>query len=372
MKIKSSKTHWLAIDSTHRVLRRASGTVAVLAVMAAAIGVPVITPEPTSGTNPVLAIARADCPPDCGPGGGGTPTGPPGGGTEFVPPSMPAMPAYEPGRGQPPLDQNNSISIYNSAAPQPSQAAQPSQTRAENQNGSYGRAANGEQQPINYQRAPTNQEINQDWQNLSHQQNKDPENQAREPKEEDPDKCRDPKEASITPIKTSGIITTRISVDSTAESASGLSSEELTQIVSEAMNRINTVSKAKFANFDESSLDLTPDLIISFDVLGATNAKGQTVDRAWYVSKDTVDAANNSDERMHPLLDNTVRVNASRIPELSDNHDRMVQMIMHEMLHGLGLHHSCAQTVMDSSGDPLVGPPWFAPEDLAQLKKIQG
>lgn len=173
MKIASSQTRWLAQESTRKVLRRASTTAAVLAVLAAAIGVPVMSPQPDSGTNPVLAIARADCPPDCGggPGNGGTPTGPPGGGTEFVPPSIPAMPSYDPGRGQPPLDQNNGISIYNSAAPQPSQAAQPSQAPVQNQDGSYGRAANGEQQPVNYNNAPNNQQINNDWQDLSNQLN---------------------------------------------------------------------------------------------------------------------------------------------------------------------------------------------------------
>lgn len=173
MKIASSQTSLLTKETTRKALRRASSTAAVLAVLAAAIGVPVITPEPPLGTNPVLAIARADCPPDCGggPGNGGTPSGPPGGGTEFVPPSMPAMPPYEPGRGQPPLDQNNGISIYNSAAPQPSQAAQPGQVSAQNRDGSYNRAANGEQQPINYNNAPNNQQVNNDWQRLSDQLN---------------------------------------------------------------------------------------------------------------------------------------------------------------------------------------------------------
>lgn len=179
MKVASSQTRWLAQESTRKVLRRASSTAAVLTVLAAAIGVPVMSPQPDAGTNPVLAIARADCPPDCGggPGNGGTPTGPPGGGTEFVPPSIPAMPSYDPGRGQPPLDQNNGISIYNSAAPQPSQAAQPSQSPVQNQDGSYNRAANGEQQPINYNNAPNNQRLNNDWQNLSNQLN----NQQQQP-----------------------------------------------------------------------------------------------------------------------------------------------------------------------------------------------
>lgn len=165
---------------TGRWLRRASSAAAIVAVVAAAIGVPVMSPEPISGTGPVLAIARADCPPDCGggPGNGGTPSGPPGGGTEFVPPSVPAMPSYDPVRGQPPLDQSNGISIYNSAAPQPSQAAPPSQQPVQNQDGTYNRAANGEQQPINYNNAPNNQGIDQDWQNLSNRLNQQPQGQS--------------------------------------------------------------------------------------------------------------------------------------------------------------------------------------------------
>lgn len=179
MKIASSQTRWLAQESTRKVLRRASSTAAVLAVLAAAIGVPVMSPQPDSGTNPVLAIARADCPPDCGggPGNGGMPSGPPGGGTEFVPPSIPAMPSYDPGRGQPPLDQNNGISIYNSTAPQPSQAAQPSQAPVQNQDGSYNRAANGEQQPLQHN-PEQNTQPSQNWQQLSDQLNNQPQGQS--------------------------------------------------------------------------------------------------------------------------------------------------------------------------------------------------
>lgn len=172
MKTVSSQTLWPTKDSKRKVLRRVSSTAAVLTVLAAAIGVPAMSPQPDAGTNPVLAIARADCPPDCGggPGNGGTPTGPPGGGTEFVPPSIPAIPPYEAGRGYPAPDQNNGISIYNSAAPQPNQAAQPSQAPVQNQDGTYNRAANGEQQPINHN-APNNQQLNNDWQKLSDQLN---------------------------------------------------------------------------------------------------------------------------------------------------------------------------------------------------------
>lgn len=169
----TDRTSALKAVRTRDGLKRVVCLVAILAVVTTAIGLPVITPEPTTGTTLVLAIARADCPPDCGggPGNGGMPSGPPGGGTEFVPPSMPAMPSYEPGLGQPPLDQNNGVSIYNSAAPQPSPAAQPSQAAVQNQDGSYTRAANGEQQPVQYNNAPNNQQLNSDWQSLSNQLN---------------------------------------------------------------------------------------------------------------------------------------------------------------------------------------------------------
>lgn len=165
--------------STRRRLRHASGAGAVVAMVAAAVAVPIAAPQPAPGAGRmIIAIARADCPPDCGPGGGGTPSGPPGGGTEFVPPSMPATPSYEPGRGQPSLDQNSGISIYNSSPPQPSQASQPDQQPVQNQDGTYNRAANGEQQPVNYSKAPENQQVNPQWQERSDQLNNSDENQS--------------------------------------------------------------------------------------------------------------------------------------------------------------------------------------------------
>lgn len=172
MRFASTQSRSVAKACTLRMIRRIASAGAVAAVVATAVGLPVIAPETTDGGSPMVAIARADCPPDCGggPGNGGMPSGPPGGGTEFVPPSIPAMPSYDPGRGQPPLDQNNGISIYNSAAPQPSQAAEPSQAPVQNQDGSYNRAANGEQQPINHN-APNNQQLNNNWQKLSDQLN---------------------------------------------------------------------------------------------------------------------------------------------------------------------------------------------------------
>ncbi|MFD6195065.1 DUF6973 domain-containing protein [Mycobacteriaceae bacterium NPDC060252] len=95
------------------------------------------------------------------------------------------MPSYEPGRGYPGLDQNNGVSIYNSAAPQPSQAAQPSRAPVQNPDGSYNRAANGEQQPINYNNAPNNQQLDSDWQQRSDQLNNPQQSGQNDTKQED-------------------------------------------------------------------------------------------------------------------------------------------------------------------------------------------
>ncbi|MEN4419449.1 hypothetical protein VXD82_00330, partial [Mycobacteroides chelonae] len=67
-----------------------------------------------------------------------------------------------------------------------------------NQDGSYNRAANGEQQPINYTNAPNNQGVSQDWQQLSDQLNS-PQNQQGPDKNQSPnqdeqqsDQCHGP------------------------------------------------------------------------------------------------------------------------------------------------------------------------------------
>lgn len=195
MKTASRQTPWLAHQSTRKVLRRVAGATAVLAVLVAAIGVPVMSPQPNPGTNPVLAIARADCPPDCGggPGNGGTPTGPPGGGTEFIPPSIPAMPSYEPGRGQPPLDQNNGISIYNSAAPQHSQPAQPNQAAqrvsSRNPDGTYSRDAQGNTMPIQ-QDPEENIEPSSEWKEAAAKLNQSREFDKKPGDNDDPLHCK--------------------------------------------------------------------------------------------------------------------------------------------------------------------------------------
>lgn len=88
----------------------AAGVIAVLLFSASGLGLGWFTPA-------TVPVARAACPPDCGGPGGSD--GPPGGGQMFQPPSQggPQMPDYQGGINQPPMDQNSSISIYNTQAP---------------------------------------------------------------------------------------------------------------------------------------------------------------------------------------------------------------------------------------------------------------
>ncbi|SHX50940.1 Uncharacterised protein [Mycobacteroides abscessus subsp. bolletii] len=91
-------------------------TSAVVAIAALAIGGAKIASDhtmPGSGFSTVATVA-AD---PTGPTGGGM-TGPPGGGSQFQPPGLPPqMPDYQGGINQPPLDQNNGVSIYNTGSP---------------------------------------------------------------------------------------------------------------------------------------------------------------------------------------------------------------------------------------------------------------
>ncbi|WP_237082573.1 amidase domain-containing protein [Mycobacteroides abscessus] len=88
----------------------AAGVIAVLMFSAGGLGLGWFTPA-------TVPVARAACPPDCGGPGGSD--GPPGGGQMFQPPSQggPQMPDYQGGINQPPMDQNGSVSIYNTQAP---------------------------------------------------------------------------------------------------------------------------------------------------------------------------------------------------------------------------------------------------------------
>ncbi|MBF9520762.1 hypothetical protein BKG83_10605 [Mycobacteroides chelonae] len=87
-----------------------AGVVALLMFSASGLGLGWFTPD-------TVPQAHAACPPDCGGPGGSD--GPPGGGQIFQPPSQGGqqMPDYQGGINQPPMDQNGSVSIYNTQAP---------------------------------------------------------------------------------------------------------------------------------------------------------------------------------------------------------------------------------------------------------------
>lgn len=86
-----------------------SGVVALLMFSAGGLGLGWFTPA-------TVPQAHAQCPPDCGGGSNGGSYGPDA--SQFQPPQMPnQMPDYQGGINQPPMDQNGSISIYNTQAP---------------------------------------------------------------------------------------------------------------------------------------------------------------------------------------------------------------------------------------------------------------
>ncbi|WP_353647399.1 YIP1 family protein [Mycobacterium sp. D16Q16] len=98
-----------ATDASQKAAATA-GVVSVLMFSASGLGLGWFTPA-------TVPVARAACPPDCGGPSGSD--GPPGGGQMFQPPSQggPQMPDYQGGINQPPMDQNGSVSIYNTQAP---------------------------------------------------------------------------------------------------------------------------------------------------------------------------------------------------------------------------------------------------------------
>ena len=98
-----------ATDASQRA-SAVAGVVALLMFSASGLGLGWFTPD-------TVPQAHAACPPDCG-GGGGL-DGPPGGGQIFQPPNQGGqqMPDYQGGINQPPMDQNGSVSIYNTQAP---------------------------------------------------------------------------------------------------------------------------------------------------------------------------------------------------------------------------------------------------------------
>ncbi|TPF69170.1 hypothetical protein XW60_05460, partial [Mycobacteroides abscessus subsp. bolletii] len=97
-----------ATDASHKTAAT-SGVVALLMFSAGGLGLGWFTPA-------TVPQAHAQCPPDCGGGSNGGSYGPDA--SQFQPPQMPnQMPDYQGGINQPALDQNSSISIYNTQAP---------------------------------------------------------------------------------------------------------------------------------------------------------------------------------------------------------------------------------------------------------------
>ncbi|MBN7301019.1 hypothetical protein IUQ79_03865 [Mycobacteroides abscessus subsp. bolletii] len=98
-----------ATDASHKTAAT-SGVVALLMFSASGLGLGWFTPA-------TVPQAHAQCPPDCGGGSNGSGSYGPDA-SQFQPPQMPSqMPDYQGGINQPPLDQNGSISIYNTQAP---------------------------------------------------------------------------------------------------------------------------------------------------------------------------------------------------------------------------------------------------------------
>nr|WP_234809128.1 hypothetical protein [Mycobacteroides saopaulense] len=117
-------------------LRRIS---AVLAIAALTVGGAKVASEhttPGSGFSTVQTAAADPTGPTGGPGDGGM------NGSQFQPPSVPnSMPDYQGGINQPPLDQNNGISIYNTGAqgaPQQSGGQQAGQQPQQGQQPAHG------------------------------------------------------------------------------------------------------------------------------------------------------------------------------------------------------------------------------------------
>ncbi|WP_052538684.1 hypothetical protein [Mycobacteroides abscessus] len=101
---------WRWATDASRKTAATSGVVALLMFSAGGLGLGWFTPA-------TVPQAHAQCPPDCGGGSNGSGSYGPDA-SQFQPPQMPGqMPDYQGGINQPALDQNGSISIYNTQAP---------------------------------------------------------------------------------------------------------------------------------------------------------------------------------------------------------------------------------------------------------------
>ncbi|WP_079633126.1 putative toxin [Mycobacteroides abscessus] len=132
-----------ATDASHKTAAT-SGVVALLMFSAGGLGLGWFTPA-------TVPQAHAQCPPDCGGGSNGGSYGPDA--SQFQPPQMPGqMPDYQGGINQPPLDQNSSISIYNTQAPSVSNNGVQGSSGQQGPQQGWDQPANGTQIP-DYQTA---------------------------------------------------------------------------------------------------------------------------------------------------------------------------------------------------------------------------
>ncbi|SHU00062.1 Uncharacterised protein [Mycobacteroides abscessus subsp. bolletii] len=132
-----------ATDASHKTAA-ISGVVALLMFSAGGLGLGWFTPA-------TVPQAHAQCPPDCGGGSNGGSYGPDA--SQFQPPQMPnQMPDYQGGINQPPLDQNSSISIYNTQAPSVSNNGRQGSSGQQGPQQSWDQPAHGTQIP-DYQTA---------------------------------------------------------------------------------------------------------------------------------------------------------------------------------------------------------------------------
>ncbi|AMU65213.1 DNA/RNA non-specific endonuclease [Mycobacteroides abscessus] len=138
-----------ATDASHKAAAM-SGVVALLMFSAGGLGLGWFTPA-------TVPQAHAQCPPDCGGGSNGSGSYGPDA-SQFQPPQMPSqMPDYQGGINQPPLDQNSSISIYNTQAPSVSNNGVQGSSGQQGPQQSWDQPAHGTQIPDYQNAAPYTQ-----------------------------------------------------------------------------------------------------------------------------------------------------------------------------------------------------------------------
>ncbi|WP_109548585.1 hypothetical protein [Mycobacteroides abscessus] len=138
-----------ATDAPHKAAAT-SGVVALLMFSAGGLGLGWFTPA-------TVPQAHAQCPPDCGGGSNGSGSYGPDA-SQFQPPQMPGqMPDYQGGINQPALDQNSSISIYNTQAPSVSNNGVQGSSGQQGPQQSWDQPAHGTQIPDYQNAAPYTQ-----------------------------------------------------------------------------------------------------------------------------------------------------------------------------------------------------------------------